>query len=182
MNAKYLLPCSCGRKIPVQLRQAGETVTCECGTSIEVPTLLGLKKLELAEVPAEPKTVKPHWTFGHGLIFAGELVILFAILIGVRLFWTRPVDPYADFTPEQMIQAAQTRTPIQSLRLWQMLERSGLERHKRGAEIAYVDMQAQYRVYWWILGLVVGMGVALIAAGITVLKLKKKKPGGAARV
>ena len=177
----YLLPCSCGRKIPVHLRQAGEIVKCECGTSIEVPTLSGVKKLERLEALVEPKIAQHHWTLGHALIFVGGVVVLFMVGIGIYLYISGPRDPYASFTPEQMIQAAATRTPIQSLRLWQMLERSGLEHHKRGAEIAFTDMQAQYRVYWWILFMVVGIGTALAAAGIIVLNLKKKKTGGAAR-
>ena len=86
------------------------------------------------------------------LNFCRGLVILVAIVFGGWLFWTGPTDPYANFTPEQMIQAAATRTPIQSLRLWQMLERSGLEHHKRWEEIAFEDIQAGYQVLWWVLG------------------------------
>ena len=181
MNAKYLLPCSCGRKMPVQLRQAGEIVTCECGSSIEVPTLSGLKKLESITAPAMPKTIQPQWTLGHGLIFVGGLVILVAIGIGGWLLWYVPSDPYANFTPEGMMQAASTRTPIQSLRLWQMLVRSGLEHHKRWDEIKFEDKQAGHQVLWWVWALIAITGVALVAAGIIVLNLKKKKPGAAAR-
>ena len=181
MNNTYLLPCSCGRKIPVHLRQAGEIVKCDCGNSIDVPTLSGIKKLERAQSPAEPKMIQSHWTFEYGLVFLGGLVILVAIGLGGWLYWSGPVDPYANFNPEQMMQAAATRTPIQSLRLWQMLVRGGLEHHKRWAEVVFTDIQTQYRIYWWILVLVVGIGVALVAAGIIVLNLKKKKPGAAAR-
>ena len=181
MNAMYLLPCSCGRKVPVQLRQAGETIKCDCGISLEVPTLTGMKSLQKSEAVEEPKIAKTAWTTGHRLTFFGGLVILVAIGIGGWLLWYGPSDPYANFTPEGMIQAAQTRTPIQSLRLWQMLVRSGLEHHKRWAEIVFADIQAQYNVYWWILGLVVGIGVALLAAGIIVLNLKKKKSRMAVR-
>lgn len=33
----YLLPCSCGREIPIEPRQAGETVSCECGRTSAAP-------------------------------------------------------------------------------------------------------------------------------------------------
>jgi hypothetical protein len=181
VNARYMLPCSCGRNIPVELRQAGEIIKCECGTSVEVPTLGGIKNLQRVETDAEPKKATDIWTTGHRLTFFGGLVILAGVVIGGWLFWTRPVDPYANFTPEQMIQAAASRTPIQSLRLWQMLVSSGLEHHKRAAEIDYADNLLKFRVYWWILGIVFGIGVALVAAGIIVLKLKEKKYGVAAR-
>jgi hypothetical protein len=41
----YLLPCSCGRAVPVSVSMAGESVRCECGTELEVPTLRGLRQL-----------------------------------------------------------------------------------------------------------------------------------------
>ncbi|MGD0652792.1 MAG: hypothetical protein ABSA16_00475 [Thermoguttaceae bacterium] len=181
MNTIHLLPCSCGRKIPVQLRQAGEIVKCECGTSLEVPTLTGTKALQSVETTAEPQIARTAWTTGHRLTFFGGLVILAAIAIGGWLFWTRPVDPYANFTPEQMIQTAETLTPMQSLRFWQMLERGGLEYHKHGADIVFADLKAQHQIYWWLVAIVAGTGLALVAAGIIVLNLRKKKPREAAR-
>lgn len=177
----YLLPCSCGRKIPVQLRQAGEIVKCDCGNSIEVPTLSIIKKLERAQAPAEHKMIQPNWTFGHGLIFVGGLVILIAIGLSVWLVLSRLSDPFANFTPEGMIQAAHTRTPLQSLRLWQMLEKGGLEHHKRGAEIAYEDEQKRQTVIWWLWSLLPISGLGLIAAGFIVLNFKKKKSRQTAR-
>ena len=41
----YLLPCSCGRDVSVSVSMAGQTVRCECGTELEVPTLRGLRQL-----------------------------------------------------------------------------------------------------------------------------------------
>jgi hypothetical protein len=177
VNTLYLLPCPCGRKLPIQSRQAGEIITCHCGNSIEVPTMLGLKKLEQAELPVMPVTAKSIWTAGHRIIFLGGLVVFAAILIGAWLLWIRPVDPYADFTPDQMQKIAELLTPIQSLRFWQILERGGLEFHKRGVDIAFADLKVQYRVYWWLTGLTAGIGVLLIAGGIIVLSLRKRRTG-----
>ena len=79
------------------------------------------------------------------------------------------------------MQAAATRTPIQSLRLWQMLVRSGLEHHKRWDEIDFEDKQAQHQVYWWVLGIgrpdrrCVGRG------GNNRPELEEEKTGAAAR-
>jgi hypothetical protein len=157
-------------------------VTCECGNSIEVPTLSGLKKLEAVKEPAVPKTIQHKWTLGHSLIFVGGVIILVAIGFCGWLFWYGPSDPYANFTPEGMIQAAQSRTPLQSLRLWQMLVRGGLEHHKRWAEIDFEDKQAGHQVLWLAWSLLPITGFGLVAAGIIVLNLKKKKPGTPARV
>jgi len=143
--------------------------------------MLGIKSLEQAEIHSEPKTAKTSWTAGNRLTFLGVLIILAAVFIGGWLFWIRPVDPYANFTPEQMIQTADTLTPMQSLRFWQMLERGGLEYHKHGADIVFADLKAQHQIYWWLVAIVAGTGLALVAAGIIVLNLRKKKPREAAR-
>jgi hypothetical protein len=181
VNTIYLLPCPCGRKIPIQARQAGEIVTCQCGASTEVPTLLGLKCLEQAKLPSQPITPKTAWGAGHRLIFLGVLVLLFTIGMGIWLFRSRPTDPYANFTPEQMMRLAEECNPMQSWRLWHKLAIDGLEFHKGGAEITFADRQAQHRVFWWLLALGAGSGLTLVAAGIIVLNSKKKKPRETAR-
>lgn len=175
MNPIYLLPCHCGRKIQVQARHAGVIVTCDCGASLEVPTLLGLRALEQVEVQVQPKTPKTAWSTGHRIIFLGLIVILAAVVVGVWLFTARPTDPYANFTPEQMREATEKLTPVQSWRLWQMLDKSKLDGRKRPAELFFADQQAQYRVYWWLLALIAGTGLVLIAAGIIVVNLRKKR-------
>ena len=48
MSQKYLLPCSCGQDVPVETSQAGGNLLCRCGLSVQVPTLLKIKKLPLA--------------------------------------------------------------------------------------------------------------------------------------
>jgi hypothetical protein len=176
VNIIYLLPCPCGRKIPIQSRQAGELVSCYCGTTIEVPTLSGLKALERTEIPAEQKAPKTPWNTGHRLIFLGAIVILAAIGIGAWLFWSKPTDPYANFTPEQMQNLAEHLTPIGSMLLWQRLEKGGLEHHKGRAEIDFEDDQAKHQFLWWVWALIPVTGLALFAAGIIVLTLRKKKP------
>jgi hypothetical protein len=62
-----------------------------------------------------------------------------------------------------------------------MLERGGLEYHKHGADIVFADLKAQHQIYWWLVAIVAGTGLALVAAGIIVLNLRKKKPREAAR-
>lgn len=39
VSSKYLLPCLCGQQIPIEPRQAGETVACRCGISLQAPTM-----------------------------------------------------------------------------------------------------------------------------------------------
>ena len=58
MANRYLLPCECGHKLVVESRNAGSTIEClECSTTVDVPKLGELKKLEPAEL-ADPKSAK----------------------------------------------------------------------------------------------------------------------------
>ncbi|MDR2438082.1 MAG: hypothetical protein LBE12_01770 [Planctomycetaceae bacterium] len=49
MSLKYLLPCSCGRSLEIEISQAGQQVTCSCGQTQRVPSLLKIKSLPVAE-------------------------------------------------------------------------------------------------------------------------------------
>lgn len=49
MAQKYLLPCTCGKHIPIETAQAGGEVLCECGLAVKVPSLLKIKKLSTVE-------------------------------------------------------------------------------------------------------------------------------------
>ncbi len=42
---KYRLTCECGRSFPVETRQAGQTLDCECGKTLQIPTMLKMKRL-----------------------------------------------------------------------------------------------------------------------------------------
>lgn len=46
---QYLLTCSCGRKLAVSKTQAGESIRCECGEQVTVPTLRGFADLPVVQ-------------------------------------------------------------------------------------------------------------------------------------
>jgi hypothetical protein len=172
---RYLLPCSCGQKIPVEMRQAGEIITCPCGNSLEVPTLLKLKTYQRVEVPPPAETPKKAWNAGHRLILLGAVIIIATVAIGGWLFWERPADPFANLNAEQVKAALQTVSPSQSWRRWLYYEKAGPEWHKVNIEITFADLQAQHKVYWGLLTMVGGAGLAFIAGGIIVLYFSRKK-------
>jgi hypothetical protein len=174
VSTYYLLPCPCSRKIPVQARQAGERITCACGATLEVPTLLGIKKLECAAVSAESIAPKATWTAGHRIIFLGALVIFASVVVGIWLFLIRPTDPYANYSPEKVKQMVEAATPIQSWRLWHAWEMGGLQRRKSGYESYLTEQKTQYQIYWILLSITAGTGLAITTAGIVMVKLKKK--------
>ena len=73
MEGRYLLPCSCGQEIPVEPRQAGQEIRCDCGASLEVPTMLGMAALEKA--PSEPSHTPPSapWGIRQGIVLLGTV-------------------------------------------------------------------------------------------------------------
>ncbi len=87
---KFLLPCTCGRRITVMASQAGQRLPCECGASVEVPTLRYLSELERLEeaAPEQPKS----WGARQGLILLGALTILAAGGWLVYLHFRKPPD------------------------------------------------------------------------------------------
>jgi hypothetical protein len=70
----HLLACSCGQKVRVANAQAGGQVACNCGKLLSVPTLRGLRDLELAP-PLEVAGKKPGWTRLQGITFVLGLLI-----------------------------------------------------------------------------------------------------------
>jgi hypothetical protein len=42
---KYSLTCECGQSQPVEPRQAGQSLICACGKTLQVPTMLQIKRL-----------------------------------------------------------------------------------------------------------------------------------------
>ena len=67
---KYLLPCPCGQAVEIELGQAGQTVTCTCGKSLAVPTMMQIKELPLAPEKIEPAHKTAHIPYRSALLLA----------------------------------------------------------------------------------------------------------------
>jgi hypothetical protein len=82
MSAQYLLPCSCGQKVRVEPAQAGGQVACACGANLNVPTLRGLKQLEIAppDEAAVRRSAGRQWGPVRGAMFSiGLLVVVISL-------------------------------------------------------------------------------------------------------
>ena len=109
MKKYHLFPCSCGKIHEVLPTQAGTMITCECGKTVEVPSVRELKTLPVVERAAKTTAVRPDEEMLLGkeggtrqrrtgqLVFAGVFGAVFA-LYGIFLYLTRPRLP--DFSPE----------------------------------------------------------------------------------
>ena len=87
--SKYLVECSCGNKLPVELGQAGGQVTCACGKLVDVPPLRQLRHLPVAE----DKIARPAastWNARKGVITA---CLLLAGALAIANIWSWITQP-----------------------------------------------------------------------------------------
>ena len=91
MSAKFLLPCSCGAKIAIDVGKAGRMVRCRCGRKTEVPTMREIKKLQ----PLQERTIDSagEWNLRRAIAFAGALATLVALLSAGSLWLSSPLSP-----------------------------------------------------------------------------------------
>ncbi len=142
---KFLLPCSCGRKLPIHASQAGEHVLCVCGADLEVPTMREIAALE--QDRSEPVVSRPatRWGLRQQILLAGVVLTLAGVVLGAASYYFRPVRAdIADYPPWM------------ALHVWMVLER-GIDRPPHAMETAFQEQLHTYRQW---------MGVA---AGLAVL-------------
>lgn len=178
MPTTYLLPCDCGKKLPVEAPQAGQTVRCSCGQSMEVPTIRGLAKLQQAK-QQEVTKAGSRWGPRQGLLLLGAVITLTAVSASIALQVKANAD-YEKFTPtgykfteekaERIRQAYEKMSPAQTWREWGDLRsrvgRNSTPTEKKIAEvILYRDEQvAMYQRWRYVTYGIVALGVMLMAA------------------
>lgn len=75
---KYLLPCSCGKSVAVEVSQAGDRVPCDCGNVLNVPAMRLIRQLPAAPVtaPQKERLRDRSWSLMRRLLFAAGLVLV----------------------------------------------------------------------------------------------------------
>lgn len=166
MADRYLLVCkACGNGTPVARRQAGELLTCACGATLEVPTLLQLQKLEkVAESPEQAAAARgPAWSVRHGVAVAGGVAILlgFAWIAILLLMW--PKAPDEGFREEWTKINIERMSPARSLGYYDYLRKTGLQGISPAEFEAYEDRLLRSRIALGFAGFFTVVG--LIALG-----------------
>src|SRR6476660_2602728 len=122
---KYLLPCpACNSRLPVETGQAGQTIRCSCGTSVEVPSIRGLRTLEpLADEPPAAAT----WTTRKGFLFLGAAISIGALLAAAVVAAFRPSanDPGGfkiEINEEAIRSEVAALAPVESIERLQMAD------------------------------------------------------------
>ena len=169
--SKYLVECSCGNKLPVELGQAGGQITCSCGKLVEVPTLRKLR--HLPQVEAEVVRQTSTWSARKGVATAGLLLAGALAIVNAWSWFTQPKVPEFNATAyqQEIIEPRlKAMTPTQSWLMWieyykPLAERGfgNLELVQRAAIEANIAERQSLRRTLWV--------VAAIAAAVAAAAL-----------
>jgi hypothetical protein len=166
VSVKYLFPCRCGQKSVVELRQAGQSIVCRCGTTLQVPTMIELTALEVAPAESSPVPHEATWHWRQRLLLLGCVSLVAAAIAAACLYVGRPIAPSEIITPERIQQTVAQWTPRETWEAWESM-RQGLDRRTDPRYEAAV-----LRFHAWealTLGLALA-SVAMIVAGATMGK------------
>lgn len=177
MAIQYLVPCSCGRKTAVETRQAGESVPCGCGLSLEIPRLLELKKLEKAAAPAGDARRPAVWGIGQSLVLSGAVVLAVVALLSLLVLRFTTGDPYSQ-TPDQIRAQFQNMPAMQTWQMWLYLKQNGVNPPKDPVERELVGEYGRRQMWLICLGIAAGGGLAIMAAGIFITRRKRTMRSG----
>jgi hypothetical protein len=174
MKLAYLLPCACGQKVEVDSTQAGLTVRCSCGRTLDVPTMRHLGELE--RIGSEPRAAST-WGPRQGYTLVGVLVALLGLgWLGYQIS-TMPSELYV--VPEDIRKDVSTLTPAELGQQYAIL-REGLDPTEPPIVTATRAYEAWHRRWTYVSGGVAVLGVA-IAAGAWLSMVEPTKPPGKRR-
>ena len=170
MSQRYLLPCSCGKTIPVGLSQAGSSVTCQCGQSVIVPTVRGLRALPpeggVRQPPPKPAAASEiNGVNLQGMMFVIGLVLLLAGLsvAGYYGYEHSQID-VADYSAEyERLDEEQIdkMAPISLMQLWINFSRDGLGEHVSPEHVIRREASA-----YAFRSMVAGIGTTILGFGL----------------
>ncbi len=170
---QYLLPCQCGRKIPVDTTKAGRTLACECDETIEVPTLGGLKNLEQV-VEAKRASSAATWGSRQRVLLVGILICITGLGIAGYFWRGRPLPPPHELRIELIPQHVENLTLIETLQLWGALE-SGLPEELGLEDQGYRKARQAYIRRTGVALFVAVAGVSVMIVSLFIAK-KRRRP------
>lgn len=164
---KYLFPCSeCGTNHKIDIAQAGQRITCACGAALEVPTMRGIRQLEVAEPTGGETADKPAWSPRLGAAFVGgvALMVLGLIVVGMGVIgWSRLVvpDPVA-YDPRHTDEMLESLSPMATFELWEDVKKAGLGPYQKPAYL--MANEAKTKLTWILVsgGIVTAVGLIVV--------------------
>jgi hypothetical protein len=181
MSQQYLLPCECGAKVRVDAAQSGGTVPCACGRKLYVPTLRGLKQLELAppDKTLERRAPDRNWSQLQGAIFSSGLlaVIVCVVLLGLALGQYVQVisftEDQTDVVVEHEAQHIDKLAADETIRVFRIWQAQGLGHQESPHWVQAQQIAAALRQRMILCGIVAGVGL-IAAIGATMYRPAKK--------
>ncbi len=153
----------------VETRQAGESIACDCGVKLAVPTLRQLRELPEVQGGSAAEAAGPVWGFRQGAITVSLLLVAACLAIaGVSRFSERPVptiDPvkYTD----SVDRLVKNMTPLEGWQRWidtyEPLSTNGFEVYQHPATAA---MQIALDWHRWIQWVALAIAAVFAAAAL----------------
>ena len=147
----------------VDVSQAGQTIRCQCGANLEIPTLRALRALPTAKATAESTATTGGWSRQRGKVFAVGLLaatlglVAAALLVPMRLsIDTRPPDFDAAAEAHSAIEAM---TLDQTWDVWREARDQGLPPYTPPPHV-------QVKRYAWQLNFLIGLAALIVVGGI----------------
>jgi hypothetical protein len=163
--SRHLLTCSCGKSIPIEVSQAGETIRCDCGAELDVPSFREIRKLPVA---VESRTTKGSqqpsgWSLLRSLLFAiGLAASVFGLCAAGYFQWGRMRLPVAQ-TPNRLLDANLEEIdqidPISAVDFWRQIQEFGVGGYNPPPYIVNRAWSAR-----WLQFVYIGLGVAAVGA------------------
>jgi hypothetical protein len=185
VSTKYVLQCpACRKKHYVQSSQAGTSLACKCGRSVNVPSMRGLRDLPVAaDQPAAPRDSQGGWGPRQAAAFALLLAGVLAVGFAGYLFATKPENPtrLADrinaTEQARLDELARNMTPEQTFGTWNDLKSKGIAVDAPlPAELVRVREQHRAFRFRLTLALAVGGASLLLSAAIWFWPKASRRP------
>lgn len=165
---RYLLPCSCTRRIEVAASQAGGSVRCPgCGADLHVPRLGRLQRFEVAKPSAAP--ARRGWGAAQACILAGFVI---AAVSAATAGWLHVRRSALIAIDERAIaESVTTATADRVYVAWRVFETQGIARPPLVDEVRRFrqaeSLAPLERIAWAAAaaGTALAVGAALVAMG-----------------
>ena len=175
MAQQYLLPCKCGKVIPVTVAQAGRTLDCSCGQELRVPTLAGIRQLDPAELEATNKTRPPAaWNaLRGGLFVAGVIAATIGLALGgyasswLRVISVADAKEYTEHMESHILENVDKMTPLELYDNWKKVQAMSGPGVLEASPLAQVQKFYDYWLWMAIVGFTIaGLGILMAASSL----------------
>ncbi|MFM9024971.1 MAG: hypothetical protein ACKON7_06490 [Planctomycetaceae bacterium] len=176
---RYLLPCSCSRRIAVAAGQAGGSVRCPgCGAAVAVPRLGELGRLERDASGPEPADAGRGWNAARACLLGGVVVAVGAAAAAAwRRGWRSAVAPL----DQAAVRAAVAAAPVEQVHeSWLVYERYGIGRPAVAEEERRVRQAQAIRGLETVAWLTAAAGAAAGVGGAIAAALRRRTTGASA--